>query len=123
MVGASSSREARSPAIVRRVATISHRCRCGTAIPAGDSFFAVEGLPAAQGGPFEGQAFCSLACLHAFYLETLSVLEGLDSPEAQAVVTDLRATYLELSSTFARMLDQWYAAYYQSAPGPGSGRA
>ena len=111
----------KAAAIVRRTAATAVRCRCGTTVPPGDSFFEVVGLPPAQEGPFEGQSFCSLACLRAFYLETMSILEGLDSPEAQEVVTDLRATYLELSATFSRMLDEWYASWYLSArQGPGA---
>ncbi len=102
----------RSPRIVRRSAEEPFRCGCGTRIPPGDSYLRVEGLPPSQRGPFEGRTFCSLACLREFYLETLSVLEAMDTPESQAVVSDLRATYLELGATFSRLLRDWNASWY-----------
>jgi len=79
-------------------------CRCGLRIPAGSPFLEIGGLPGDLTSLFHQRAFCSQACVRAYFLETLSELEGLDTPFAETQVTDLRETYAELASVFAKLL-------------------
>ncbi|HXQ94989.1 MAG TPA: hypothetical protein VN864_07495 [Thermoplasmata archaeon] len=44
--------------------------------------------------------------MRASFLENLSVLEGLDTPKAEALVLDLREMYLQLAASFAKILAQ-----------------
>lgn len=102
-----------APTIRERTSDGPIACRCGTRIPKGGRHLEVGGLPPSAGGLFRGLGFCSLGCIRAFYLETLSALEGLDSPSAETMVSDLRETYIHLASSFAKMLDQQRADWFQ----------
>jgi hypothetical protein len=95
-----------APRLVQETATRSQVCRCGSRIEPGSTTFRV--LDGA-GAPLElvgAESFCSVPCVRATFLETLSVLEGLDTPGAEAIVTDLRVTYVHLVSTFASIIEQ-----------------
>ena len=104
-----------APKICERTSHGPISCRCGVRIPKGGRHLEVEGLPASAAGLFRGLGFCSLPCVRAFYLETLSALEGLDSPAAETMVSDLRETYIRLASSFAKMLGEqrtgWFAEF------------
>jgi len=104
--GASGSTEGEAPRIVQRTCSENVTCRCGTHVAAGRGHFDVEGLPEPVVDIFRGQSFCSTPCVRASFLENLSVLEGLDTPKAEALVLDLREMYLQLAASFAKILAQ-----------------
>lgn len=81
-------------------------CRCGTQIPRGGQVIRVEGLPDGAAELFADRAFCSPRCLRAFGLESLETLDGLDTPAARAVVTDLHELYRGLAKAFAQILSE-----------------
>ncbi len=45
-----------------------------------------------------------MRCLRAFSLESLETLDGLDTPEARDVVSDLHELYQAMAQTFAQIL-------------------
>jgi hypothetical protein len=53
---------------------------------------------------FRDQVFCSVTCLRAFCLETLEILDALDTPGSGAVVSDLHELYQGLAETLATIL-------------------
>ena len=73
---------------------------------AGSRVREVEGLPEELRVLFRGEVFCSLACARGFFLETLCTLDGLDTPAAELVATDLRGIYCDLALAFAQVLRQ-----------------
>ena len=80
-------------------------CRCGNRSSAELRFLKVDGLPESVEGLFEGLGFCSVRCVRAQFLETLSILDELDTPMAEELVSDLRSTYLKFVAAFAAMLE------------------
>ena len=50
---------------------------------------------------FPRGVFCSVECIRAFCLETLEMLEALDTPNSRSMVTDLREVHRELEETLA----------------------
>jgi len=86
-------------------------CRCGGVIEKGSPCLEVLGLPSSLEVIFRGEVFCSPGCARAHFLEVLSVVEAIDTPEAEAQVTDLRELYVHLSSAYAKFLaapaDEW----------------
>jgi hypothetical protein len=79
-------------------------CRCGTHIPAGAPSLHVSNLPGSAEELFHERSFCTVRCLRAFCLETLETLDPLDTPEAQAVVSDLHALHQAVATAFAEIL-------------------
>jgi hypothetical protein len=61
-------------------------------------------LPDPLAGLFKGRSFDSVRCLRAFCLESMELLDGLDTRAASATVTDLHELYQELARTFAQIL-------------------
>jgi hypothetical protein len=53
---------------------------------------------------FRDQVFCSVRCIGAFCLESLEVLDLLDTPRSRAVVSDLHELHREVSETLASVL-------------------
>lgn len=78
-------------------------CRCGARIPPGAERIEVSGPPPSVDWLLEDRGFCSKGCVRAFMLEALAQLDGLSVPGAERTVTDLRATYLDLSRAFEEM--------------------
>ncbi|MGA7860547.1 MAG: hypothetical protein WCB19_01650 [Thermoplasmata archaeon] len=64
----------------------------------------VESLPESAAELFRDRSFCSVRCLRAFSLESLETLDGLDTPEARDVVSDLHELYQAMAQTFAQIL-------------------
>ena len=95
-----------APRLFERVAVRTRTCRCGTRIPAGSAYLEIEGLPELVAETFHDQPFCSAPCARASFLEKLSLLEALDTPQAEALVTDLREMYLLLAASFATIVAQ-----------------
>ncbi len=100
------------PRLVRVPAEAEMTCRCGSRIRRGEAGLKVAGLPGSVEGFVHGRLYCSARCVRAGFLEDLSVLDALDTAEAEAQVIDLRETYLHLASAFSKLLEQ--------PPGPGS---
>lgn len=99
------------PQLVERSSAQERVCRCGTRIGVRGIAIEVVGLSGALPGLFEGQAFCSLRCVRAFFLETLSILDGLDTIEGETLISDLHATYAKLASAFATLVRERNLGY------------
>jgi hypothetical protein len=63
----------------------------------------VRGLARGLEEMFREQVFCSAPCVRAHCLEMLSVLDSLDTPSAERVVTDLREVYAHLARALSRI--------------------
>jgi hypothetical protein len=79
-------------------------CRCGTRIGDREIVVRVQNLPGPAAQMFRGQGFCSVRCVRAYCLESLETLDGLDTPEAKAIVSDLHALHQAVAVTFAEIL-------------------
>jgi len=79
-------------------------CQCKSVIAAGNPLFLVEGVPSDVREIFEGRAFCSVRCIHAFCLDSLATLETLDTTGSKAIVTDLHDLYEGLAAAFSQIL-------------------
>lgn len=77
------------PPIFRTQTTIDVRCRCGVRIPAGGSVLGLTFVPSSLEHLFRGGVFCSVGCIRAFCLESLEILDSVDTPSSRAMVTDL----------------------------------
>ena len=77
------------------------RCRCGTRIPVGGAVFGVTTISRHSEDLFRNQAFCSVRCVQAFCLESLELLESLDTPASKAVVTDLHELHRDVVMALA----------------------
>ena len=93
-----------APRLGVRPADWTNVCRCGTVIHKGDPRVEIIGLPASLEVMFRGEAFCSPRCVRAFFLEVLSVLDAIDTPEAAAQVSDLREMHMHLASAFSKLI-------------------
>jgi hypothetical protein len=79
-------------------------CWCGTRVLAGGTVVRLANLPEPLAGLFERRSFDTVRCLRSFCLESLETLDGLDTPESNATVTDLHELYQELARAFAQIL-------------------
>jgi hypothetical protein len=86
--------------------TVSVQCRCGARIASGGTVFEVTTLPASLEGVFRGTIFCSPRCLRAFCLESLELLDLLDTEEAKVTVTDLHELNMEVAMTLVAVLGE-----------------
>jgi len=89
--------------VFRTHTSIAVQCRCGTHIPAGGTVFGITTVPPTLKDLFRGGVFCSVRCIRAFCLETLEMLEALDTASSRMVVTDLHEVHRELSETLAML--------------------
>ena len=94
-----------NPILVSAITLTGTVCRCGTKLPMGSPCIEVLGLSSNLSAMFRGEAFCSPRCARAEFLEDLSVLDALDTPEAQEQVSDLREMYMHLVSAYSKLLD------------------
>ena len=65
--------------------------------------FGITTVPPTLKDLFRGGVFCSVRCIRAFCLETLEMLEALDTASSRMVVTDLHEVHRELSETLAML--------------------
>ncbi|MGP8146681.1 MAG: hypothetical protein ACLQAS_04630, partial [Thermoplasmata archaeon] len=61
----------------------------------------VESLSSASDLLFRDQVFCPPRCIRQFCLESLETLDGLDTPESNAIVADFHDFYTGLVELFA----------------------
>jgi len=80
-------------------------CRCGSRFVRGDQVFRVADANPTIAGLLDGQSFCSQDCVRAWFLETLSELDALDTPENEKVVVDLRAVFVDLALAYGSIVD------------------
>jgi hypothetical protein len=80
------------------------QCRCGTRIPPGGTVFGVTVVSPYSEDLFRDQVFCSIKCIQAFCLESLEILDVLDTPASKATVTDLHELYRGVAETMATIL-------------------
>lgn len=97
-------RPSSAPKLVALVAASPSVCRCGTRLSPGTSCLVVEQLPPRVLPMFQDLGFCSVGCVRAHFLESLSILEGMEGPASEAVVSDLRLVYRDLTVSFAQLL-------------------
>jgi len=95
-----------NPTLVSGIAATTAVCRCGTKLPKGSRYIEVLGLSRNLSAMFRDEVFCSPHCARAEFLEDLSVLDALDTPKAQADVSDLREMYLHLVSAYSKLRDR-----------------
>jgi hypothetical protein len=55
---------------------------------------------------FRDAVFCSPKCIRAFCLESLEMLDSLDTPDAKATVTDLHELTVEVATTLVSILGE-----------------
>jgi hypothetical protein len=91
------------PTVFQSSTTVPVRCRCGTHIPPGGVVFGVTAVSLSWEELFQDQVFCSVPCVQAFCLESLEILEPLDTPAAKAVVSDLHEVHRALAEVLASM--------------------
>jgi hypothetical protein len=65
------------------------QCRCGTFVPADGIAFGIGDVPPYLEILFRRRVFCSVACIRAYCLESLEILDSLDTPGAGSMVLDL----------------------------------
>jgi len=82
----------------------SAQCRCGTRVPAGETAFGLLDVPASLETLFRPGIFCSVACIGAACLESLEVLDAIDTPESRTMVTDLHELHRRISEILASLL-------------------
>jgi hypothetical protein len=66
--------------------------------------FGVSTVSSSSEDFFRDQVFCSVRCIGAFCLESLEVLELLDTPRARATVSDLHELHREVAETLAQVV-------------------
>lgn len=86
--------------------TVPMRCRCGTRVPRGGEVIGVTAVPASLESVFRGAIFCSPKCVRAFCLESLEILDALDTPASKSMVTDLHELYLAIARTLVMFLEE-----------------
>ena len=86
--------------------TITVRCRCGTRVPRGGEVVGITSVPPSLESVFRGAIFCSPRCVRAFCLESLEILDSLDTPASRAMVTDLHELSLLIAQTLVRFLGE-----------------
>ena len=65
--------------------------------------FGIMDVPPSLKDLLRGGVFCSVRCIRAFCLETLEMLEAIDTPNSRLMVTDLHEVHRELSETLATL--------------------
>ncbi len=86
--------------------SIAVQCRCGTRIPPGGTVFGLAVVPRSLKDLFRGGIFCSVRCVRAFCLETLEILDSLDTPATRLMVTDLQDVHRAVAETLI-VLQGW----------------
>jgi len=61
--------------------------------------FGVTFIPPSLEDLFRGGMFCSVGCIRAFCLESLEILDAVDTPNSKSMVTDLHEVHRGLSET------------------------
>jgi hypothetical protein len=85
---------------------IAVQCRCGARVPRGGEVVGISSVPASLESVFRGAIFCSPKCARAFCLESLEVLDSLDTPASKAMVSDLHELYVGIARTLVMILGE-----------------
>ena len=96
----------RGPRIFKSETAIPVTCSCGTRVPGGGKVFGLTALPASLESMFSGAIFCSPKCVRAFCLESLELLDSLDTEDAKATVTDLHELNMEVAMMLVAVLGE-----------------
>jgi hypothetical protein len=65
------------------------QCRCGKFVTADSIVFEINYVPPNLEFLFRRRVFCSIACIRSFCLESLEILDSLDTPGSGLMVLDL----------------------------------
>ena len=79
-------------------------CRCGRRIPPGTPILGVADWHPTVARILDGRPFCSVSCVRAWFLESLSELDALDTRENEELVTDLRSVFVDLALAFVELM-------------------
>ena len=90
------------------------KCRCGARLPPGERTYVLDRLPEGLRPIVADRTYCSAVCVRAHFLEALSVLDGLDTPEGEEMVSDLREIYIQRAVTIAQLLDHGTTGWFPS---------
>lgn len=86
--------------------TLSVRCRCGVQVPRGGEIVGFTTVPQSLQSLFRGAVFCSPKCVRAFCLESLEIIESVDTPDSKAMVSDLHELYRGIAETLVLMIGE-----------------
>jgi hypothetical protein len=95
------------PQLVSVDVVVPLKCRCGTRIESGGTAFSVTGLPVSLEDLFREVIFCSPKCARTFCLESLEMLDALDTSDARSMVSDLHDLAMEVATTLVSILGDW----------------
>lgn len=104
-------RSPRSPSLEERPLEAAQQCRCGSRMERSDIAFRLKGTSQRMADLFQEQEFCSMQCVRAFFLESLSTLDALEAQGVEDLVSDLRDTYAALAREFSTIVDDWYGRW------------
>jgi hypothetical protein len=94
------------------------RCRCGSRLVAGTPVLRIRPVPSDLAPLLAEQTFCGVACVRAFVLEALELLE---TGPASRVLTDADTVAAELRVLFAQVESQRLSAVFgQKVVGAGA---
>ena len=67
--------------------------------------FGITVVPPSLENLFRGGVFCSVGCIRAFCLDSLEILEALDTPNSRSIIEDLHEIHQAVAETLAAMQD------------------
>jgi hypothetical protein len=76
-------------AVSQAHASTPGQCRCGTFVPVNGIAFGIGEVPRYLEILFRRRVFCSVACIRAYCLESLEILDSLDTPGSGLLILDL----------------------------------
>ncbi len=91
--------------LIQTITPLSVKCRCGTHVSPGGQIISLASVPGSLRSIFRGGVFCSSKCVRAFCLESLEIVDALDSPAASEMVTDLHDLYRAIALMLASTLE------------------
>jgi len=90
--------------ILQSTSPIREKCCYGTQLVPGDRVYRVDSASSLSQTLFRDQPFCSPRCIRTFCLESLEMLDALDTPRSTMVVSDLHELYQGVAETYAALL-------------------
>jgi len=96
---------------VLRLVRVTHtsaavKCRCGARIRRGKLAFELARVPPTFESLLGTRILCSVRCVHTFCLESLDILDPLDTPESRATILELRELHRRAHDMLATILSE-----------------
>jgi hypothetical protein len=92
------------PRVLKFESSDSARCTCGTQLSIGATVCEVRPIPASLEYLFRRRSFCSPRCVQAFCLESLEILDSLDTPASKITIIDLHEFTMEVATMLVASL-------------------